>query len=152
MRNVELAMGNVHVNLTPLAMKRRAKLKRLSAAGESNLRIPDHLPEPIGLTSNWFRVRLVLRPVGTRRPATALSDSAPCRSHSMRRATPAMIRSRVVLPLPDGPRATNTSPAAISKLTPAMIFCPPKLFDKPVTQTADRRSDLITGSIGNKNA
>jgi len=68
---------------------------------------------------------LIVFPLTATRPASAVSS-------------PAMIRSRVDFPHPDGPRREKNSPLAISKDTSDKTGVPEKAFD-----TALSESELI---------
>ncbi len=46
-------------------------------------------------------------------------------------SSPAMRRSSVVLPQPDGPTKTTNEPSAISRSAPLMMSCAPKDFFTP---------------------
>src|SRR5580692_11141049 len=51
------------------------------------------------------------------------------------RSKPARRRSRVVFPLPDGPRIAVSDPAGTSRSTPVSTGCAPKALCRPVTAT-----------------
>ncbi|CAM5617261.1 hypothetical protein RLIN73S_05305 [Rhodanobacter lindaniclasticus] len=57
--------------------------------------------------------------------ATALTTRSPMRSvPSLIGSSPAIMRSKVVLPQPDGPTSTSSSPSATVKLAPATATWP----------------------------
>src|SRR3954453_16107313 len=63
-------------------------------------------------------MRVISRPSRVTRPASG-------------RSNPATIRSRVVLPQPDGPSSETSSPAATARSTPSSTVAAPKRFAAP---------------------
>ena len=51
------------------------------------------------------------------------------------RSKPASSRSKVVFPLPEGPRIAVSDPAGTSRSTPVSTGCAPKALYRPVTAT-----------------
>src|SRR5919107_1684145 len=60
------------------------------------------------------------------RGGRSLTTCPPIRtSPSLGRSSPAMVRSRVVLPHPEGPRRTRYSPSSVARSTPSTAWTRP---------------------------
>src|SRR5574337_1221485 len=68
-------------------------------------------------------------------------------SPSSASSRPAIMRSSVDLPQPDGPTSTQNSPSAMSMSTPRMTWVPPKCFSIPLscTDAMERAWELWEG-------
>ena len=68
---------------------------------------------------------------------TSLTTRPPITiSPSVISSSPAIMRSRVDLPQPDGPTRTMNSPSSMSMSTPWMTWVAPKYFSTPLISTA----------------
>ena len=82
----------------------------------------------IGKSARCWNTSLTLRRLGAR----ARTDRPLMRmSPSLGSSSPAIIRSRVVLPQPDGPRMEKNEPLGIPKDTPSTATNAPKRFRTP---------------------
>ncbi len=70
--------------------------------------------------------------------ATWVMSSSPMRMlPAVTFSSPAISRSRVDLPQPDGPTKTTSSPGATVRSTPLMTSVPPNDLRTPANSTAD---------------
>ena len=79
-------------------------------------------------------------------PDTVKSSTAI--SPASGRSSPAMHRSRVVLPQPEGPSNASTVPAGTSRSMPLRIGFPPSTRPTPRMASAEPRGSLRVGTAG----